>query len=879
MIGTTLGHYRIVEQIGAGGMGEVYRAHDERLDRDVAIKVLHESVAQDAVRLARFEREAKAVAKLDHPNILAIHDFGTDQSVTYAVTELLDGQNLRQSIPPSGMPWQKVVDIGAAIADGLAAAHSKGIVHRDLKPENIFITSDGRVKILDFGLAQVKVPVEEEAETATLTPAGTVAGTVLGTVGYMSPEQLRGEPSDGRSDIFALGCVLYEMLSGRTAFLRNSGAETSAAILKEEPPSLSDSGAMLPAELERTFRRCLEKSPEARFQSASDLAYNLRTISTSPRPAVTSDVSRTGNRRRVIAWAAVVFVIVFAVAITLILSGPLQRETAGPQPEVTLPRIVVLPFENLGSPDDEYFADGISEEIASRLAVVSGLQVISRTSAMYYKGRTVPLKQIGEELNVQYALEGTVRWERAGEGHGRVRITPQLIRVDDDSHLWSDRYDRAIESVFEVQSDIAEQVVAQLRVSLLEPEMVALNTRLTDNIEAYNAYLIGMQHSDSYEGDQLRRAVEMFEKAVELDPKFAAAYGRLSRAHLILYREYDPSPKRLKNARQTAEQALSVDPTSAEGHLALGFLHYKAYSEYEKALAEYEIAAAARPNDPEVIALIGWVFRRQGRWAEASEQSAKWQSLDPRSYLAVIEELVINSWTRNYPRAHVAVQNAIALAPEKPDAYAFGARNLLLWDGSTERARRLLDSAPTPRSELIRSIALLLDFYDRRPDAVLSRLTDYRGGAMITALRPPELWACMCLHQLVDPRQAEPRCVSAADELRRMAASNPFDSNIASALGFALALAGDRHAAILEGRRAADLMPVSKDAMDGIIHVIDLAQIYTIVGETESALDLIEQALSKPSNLSVGLLRLDPIWDPLRDHPRFQALLEKYDTN
>jgi len=290
LIGTTLGHYRIVEKIGEGGMGVVYRAHDERLDRDVAIKVLHESVAQNADRLARFEREAKAVAQLAHPNILEIWDFGCEGGVTYAVTELLDGQNLRQSIPASGLPWQKVAEMGAAIADGLAAAHGKGIVHRDLKPENVFVTSDGRVKVLDFGLAQVKVPVEEEAETATLTPAGTVAGTVMGTMGYMSPEQLRGESSDARSDIFALGCVLYEMLSGHTAFLRNSTAETSAAILKEEPPILSDSGTTLPAELERTFRRCLEKNPEARFQSASDLAYNLRSILSDSNGA-----SRTGE--------------------------------------------------------------------------------------------------------------------------------------------------------------------------------------------------------------------------------------------------------------------------------------------------------------------------------------------------------------------------------------------------------------------------------------------------------------------------------------------------------------------------------------------------------------------------------------------------------
>jgi Tol biopolymer transport system component len=279
--GTALGHYRIVNQIGAGGMGVVYRAHDEKLDRDVAIKVLHESVDQDADRLARFEREARAVAKLDHPNILAIHNFGTESGVTYAVMELLEGETLRQRIPSGGMGWQKTAEIGTAAADGLAAAHGKGIIHRDLKPQNIFVTRDGRVKILDFGIARMRAPVDVNAETATYKPASTVPGTVMGTDGYMSPEQLRGETADTRSDIFSLGCVLYEMLGGGAAFLRASTAETSAAILKEEPPALAASGAVLPAEFDRTVRRCLEKSPDERFQSASDLAYNLRSITTS----------------------------------------------------------------------------------------------------------------------------------------------------------------------------------------------------------------------------------------------------------------------------------------------------------------------------------------------------------------------------------------------------------------------------------------------------------------------------------------------------------------------------------------------------------------------------------------------------------------------
>ena len=316
LIGRTLGHYRIVDQIGAGGMGVVYRAHDERLDRDVAIKVLPEGVAQTRERLARFETEAKAVARLAHPNILAIHDFGTEDGVTYAVMELLEGENLRERIPSGGLGWQRASDIGAAVADGLAAAHGKGIVHREMKTENVFLTSDGRVKILDFGLAQIKMPVEEDAETATLTPAGTVPGTVMGTLGYMSPEQLRGEPADGRSDIFALGSVLYEMVGGRAPFLRASTAETSAAILKEEPAPLSASGATLPAELDRTVRRCLEKNPEARFQSSSDLAYNLRSITTDHAvPMVTPTAVTPVRRRRRTMWIGAGAVIVAAVAL------------------------------------------------------------------------------------------------------------------------------------------------------------------------------------------------------------------------------------------------------------------------------------------------------------------------------------------------------------------------------------------------------------------------------------------------------------------------------------------------------------------------------------------------------------------------------------
>jgi serine/threonine protein kinase len=413
----------------------------------VAVKVLPASVAQDSERIARFEREAKAVARLDHPNILAIHDFGTEDGVTYAIMELLEGESLRELISKGGITTGKAVEYARAIAEGLAAAHDKGIIHRDLKPENIFLTKDGRIKILDFGLAKLKLP---EADLTTETPTATLdtaAGGLIGTVPYMAPEQVQGQPADHRSDIFALGAVLYEMLTGHQPFGGSTTVETAAAILKEDPEPISVAAPAVSLGLGSVVSKCLEKRPRDRFSSAHDLALTLGAVDSAAWSPPTQDRSLIRKR-----WPHILAVVIAAVIALFFVFPPewLFERLAEQSAEVAVPRIVVLPFENLGSPDDEYFADGITEEITSRLAAVSGLQVISRTSAVQYKGTDKTINQIGEELNVQYAVEGTVRWERLGEGLGRVRITPQLISVPDDSHVWSDRYDRAIESVFEV---------------------------------------------------------------------------------------------------------------------------------------------------------------------------------------------------------------------------------------------------------------------------------------------------------------------------------------------------------------------------------------------------------------------------------------------
>jgi serine/threonine protein kinase/Flp pilus assembly protein TadD len=875
MIGKTISHYRILSKLGEGGMGEVYRAHDERLDRDVAIKVLPEAVTQDAERLARFDTEAKAVAKLAHPNILEVYELGDHEGRPFMATELLEGETLRERLEGGSLGWQKATEIGAAIADGLGAAHEVGIIHRDLKPSNVFLTADGRAKVLDFGLAKY----EDAGAGKDVTQAPTITrhtdpGTVLGTVGYMSPEQVRGETVDQRSDIFSLGCVLYEMVSGQRAFTGDSAVETMNAILKEEPSDVSSSGVEQPPELAGTIRRCIEKSPQARFQSASDLAYNLRSITTQtaglgarPKPAA--------KTRRWLASGGLAIV----VAIVAVWQLPL-RENSLP-PEVEKPRIVVLPFENLGLPEDEYFADGLTSEIINRLAAVSALEVISRTTAMRYKNTDSTIPQIGEELNVGYVLEGSIRWDRSGSDHGRVRITPQLIRVADDSHLWSERYDRVLEDIFTVQSDIAEGVIAQLEATLLEKERRVIEAQPTQNMEAYQAYLLGAQYLKLQEEDRyLLLAVEMLERAVQLDPEFAVAHAKLCRAHANLYNSrQDYTPERLAKAKASVDRAFALQPGLPEGHRALGWYYYHGFRDYERAQEEFALAAELLPNDESVLEGLSYTYRRQGRWEEALQGLNRVLEMSPQNPDPAVEVAWTHVLLRQYERAEKEFRRLIATAPDNSDGYSNLAANYLMWDGTTERARRILESAPELDSQWILYYSVMLDVYDRRPESAMARLLEAGtdGIDIQNHFLPTDLFECMRLSEMGQEVAGKTACGSAVAVLKREIELRPHDHRLYSAIGHAYALLGQTQDAVAAGEYATELVPISKDAMDGADRLIELAKIYTRVGEADRALDLIDKLLMMPCELSVGLLRLDPVWDPLRDNPRFQAPLKKHE--
>ncbi|HSE38709.1 MAG TPA: serine/threonine-protein kinase, partial [Blastocatellia bacterium] len=484
LVGKRISRYEIVEQIGAGGMGEVYRAKDIRLNREVAIKVLPAHMSNNAEAMARFEREARAVAALSHSNILAIHDFGNEDGVCYSVTELLEGETLRTRLIRSALAWRDAVEIGIAVADGLSAAHAKGIIHRDLKPENIFLLKGSAVKVLDFGLARVQVPsINSVNTTAVAEPCMTEPGRVLGTIGYMSPEQVRGEKVDARSDVFSLGCVLYEMVARRRAFAGETPAEKMAAILRDEPQRLRHLDKKAPHELERVITRCLDKKPDERYQSADDLAADLKGMVSA---AEVSLPARPIKSVYPTIWIAAALLVLSAIALTYWL-------TRGSQPaEHTINSIAVLPLVNASGDEGlDYLSDGITESLINSLSQLFQLHVVARPIVFRYKGQEIDPMKVGDELTVRAVLTGKMILR--GE---TLSIQADLIDATNGAELWGDRYDRKITDILAVQNEIARRISEKLRLQLTGEEQQRLAKRYTESVEAYKLYLTGRFHEN-----------------------------------------------------------------------------------------------------------------------------------------------------------------------------------------------------------------------------------------------------------------------------------------------------------------------------------------------------------------------------------------------
>jgi len=601
--GTRLGPYEILAPIGAGGMGEVYRARDARLGREAAIKVLPASLSSDPDRLRRFEQEARSASALNHPNIVTVYDVGRTGPVSYIALELVVGETLREIAAEGAIPLKRALSIAAQVADGLAKAHSAGIVHRDLKPENVMVSRDGFAKILDFGLAKLTEP---EAANVNVTRGATLAGEtepglVLGTVGYMSPEQASGRAVDFRSDQFSFGAIVYELVAGTRAFRGDSPAVTLAAIIRDEPPSLVSLNPRIPAPLQWIVDRCLEKDPDERYASTRDLARDLQSLREHLAPA--QEAKENGGKKE----------------------EPSSEEDAC----ATEASIVVLPFTDLSpGKDNEYFSDGITEEIIAGLSKLESLRVISRTSVMRLKNASSDIQAIRNKFNVRYVLEGSVR--KAGNA---LRITAQLIDAKSDTQLWAETYPGTLEDVFDIQERVARQIADALRLRLSPSEKVSLGRRSTDDPEAFDANLRARAYLKAGTKQDVLHSIELFKDALSRDTRYASAYAGLSEAYATWFEFYEHQQSWLELAVESALKALMYDSGLAEAYAALGLAYFN------KGAMEDAVMACRRAIALDVGNFVGyWILGRidyvTGRHAEAIEMLRKVILLDPDYYPA-----------------------------------------------------------------------------------------------------------------------------------------------------------------------------------------------------------------------------------------------------
>jgi len=619
--GRTLLHYRLLEKIGEGAMGVVWKAVDTTLDRQVALKVLPESLSGNPDRLARFEREAKLLASVNHPNIATLYGFHQTEGHHFLTMELVSGKNLEERLAEGPLSQKEALALGEQIADGLAATHRHGVIHRDLKPANIVVTPDGKVKVLDFGLAkalETAPPTTSDSSSSTMSSAGTRAGVILGTAAYMSPEQARGRPLDERTDVWAFGCILYELLTARKIFAGETFSDSLAALLTKEP-AWDDLPPGLPAIVKTLLQRCLKKDAGDRLRDIAEARRDLHSALREP-PAESSPVR----------------------------SRPTEKS------------IAVLPFVNRSAEtDSEFFSDGLSEELIHALARLAGLRVASRTSAFRYRGRDIDVRQIGRELNVATVLEGSVR--RAGT---RLRVTAQLVNADDGYQLWSERYDREMTNVFEIQDEITEAIVKTVAPTLLGQQKRP-RKRHTENLEAYELYLKGRHFWHQRTASALRAAIDCFQRAIELDPGYSLAHAGLADAFSILRPYGFVSAKEGKpRAEEAAKRAMELDPTLAESHFASALTQLYYGNDWLRAEPHFRRALELDPSSSMVAIYYGLFLSLAQRFQEALPHIETAIELDPMSPFVHAIGALAQYAARRYEEALRLGEKALAIQPD-----------------------------------------------------------------------------------------------------------------------------------------------------------------------------------------------------------------------
>jgi serine/threonine protein kinase/tetratricopeptide (TPR) repeat protein len=852
MIGQAISHYRITAKLGTGGMGEVYLASDTKLNRNVALKFLAESLQDDTAMRARFICEAQAAAALNHPNIVPIYEVAEYEGRPFFAMEYVSGDQLQSLIAGDRLPWDRIRNIATQICEGLRAAHAGGIIHGDIKPSNVLIDQTGRVRLVDFGLAR------------TMTEGGASEQEVaLGTIAYASPEQLQGGRLSPASDLFSLGIILYQMITGQQPFTGRYEAAVIHTVVNVVPPPVSSARPDVPAALEMIATRLLQKKPADRYQNAADVLIDLQgTDAGTAKPD-----EGTGGRRVTRRYAAFAVLLV-SVAV---LAYTLGWFSTGGIPESNIHRtLAVLPFENLGPPDDEYFADGMTDAITMHLLRLGDISVISRSSSMQYKRSEKSIREIGTELGADCLLMGAVQKLAAGETD-RVRISARLVRVDDGAALWAKTYEPPLQEVFNLQTDIGERVTRALRITVGDEGTAAVQSEPTENLEAYDLYLRGNEYYDrDWDRETIQIAIDFYQRAIALDSGFAAAFAMLARGHASMYSEnYDRSEVRLAAAAQAAQRALALEPNSPEAHLAMGYYYYASLA-YADALAEFAIVKTMQPNNRHVYNAIAAAQRRQGNLADAVTNFIRAQELDPRSHLRAFDVALTYGMMRNYAKAEVYLERAILLAPDLPLPYAFQAWLAILNDGDIDRAKSILDRA-------YGRVALSTSKYYWW----LARIVEPDLENAIRKARPGTdtigyYLHCAQINRLLGRHDVEREYGdSALGLLESRAADLEGQAWYHSQLSLAYTALRQKEQAEANGMRAVELLPTSQELFDALFLVASLAEVRMVFNEYDLAIDRLEELLHLPGFVSVPYLRVDPLWIPLHDHPRFQQLLRR----
>ncbi len=872
MIGKTISHYKILEKLGEGGMGVVYKAEDTKLKRTVALKFLPPELTKDPNAKKRFMHEAQSASALDHSNICTIHEVDeTEDGQVFIVMACYGGETLKQKIDKGPLPIPDAIDIAIQMALGLQEAHEKKIIHRDIKSANVMVTNKGQVKIMDFGLAKL-----------TGQTVLTKEGSTLGTVAYMSPEQTQGKKVDARSDIWSLGVALYEMITGRRPFQGDYNQSVMYAIVNEDPEPLTGIRTGVPMELEQIIRKCLEKDPTHRYQHADELVADLKRLGKTPssKEAKRPAVSLTPKKKWAVPLAG--FLVILLAVWLFSPYGPFNRQRI--MDDTLQMKIVVLPFDNLGHEKEDYFAEGITDEITSHLASLHTLGVISRHSAVHYAGPKVTTEQIGKELGVDYILTGTVRWAPVPEGEQRVRITSHLVRVKDDIEIWTQTYDHVLEDIFQTQSDMAHHVVDALGIRLLKSHHEKFAEKPTENIEAYQAYLRGryLISRPHFSEKDWTNAVSNFNLAVTFDTLFALAYAQLAKVHARLYYlRYDLSESRLRLADRSADKAVQLDPESVEIRLALGYYYLWAYRDRSRALKEWALAEKEMPNHVDILRAKELANEPLGLWEESIRITKRAFELSPRDVYWPTRLALFHWITRQYEQATAYADQAISLGPDEVWPYLYKALIHMTWKGPDEKSRAVLKASPLDTDHEFyiwiwyyqwvgeRRIQDALDMLQRTP-GVWSK---HKMSAM-----PKDAMAGF-IYDYQGKKEKARQCFEQSIPLLREAVEKyPNDPRYHSSLGIALAGIGNKEEALQQGKRAVALLPLSKNKAYGTSYVMDLAVIYAMTGDVHGACEQLDILLKIDSWFTPPYFYMDIRLAPLYGKPEYESLMKKYEV-